>query len=132
MWQFRILKIFTPFGRNFGEMSRKLIWQRSHCGTVGDRAAAIAHYHQHIETVKAAVPAERLLIFSVDQGWAPLCRFLGVPVPEETFPNVNDRAEVKKTIAAIVRRAYAIVGIAAAIVVIAVYALFRFGTAALG
>jgi hypothetical protein len=112
MWQFKVLKLTTPFGRKMGEMSRKLIWQRSHRGTMNDRAKAIAHYHQHIEEVKAVVPAEQLLIFSVDHGWEPLCAFLGVSVPESEFPNVNDRAAIKQTIKGITRGAYVIVGLA--------------------
>ena len=80
-WQFKVLEITTPFGRKFGAMSHKLIWQRSHHGTMHDRAKAIAYYHQHIEDVKAAVPPDKLLIFSVEQGWQPLCDFLGMPVP---------------------------------------------------
>jgi hypothetical protein len=47
----------------------------------------------HNEAVKAAIPAERLLLFQVKEGWDPLCEFLGVPVPEEPFPRRNDRAE---------------------------------------
>ncbi len=108
MWQFKLLEIFTPFGRKFGEMSRKLIWQRSHKGTMSDRAKAIAEYEQHIKDVQAAVPPERLLIFSVDQGWEPLCNFLGVPVPDTPFPNVNDREEIKKVIKDITKGAYGI------------------------
>jgi hypothetical protein len=45
--------------------------------------------------VKSAIPADRLLVFEAKQGWAPLCAFLGVPVPETPFPNVNDTAEFK-------------------------------------
>ena len=30
------------------------------------------------------------LIFSVKDGWEPLCRFLDVPVPNEPFPHVNE------------------------------------------
>jgi len=26
----------------------------------------------------------------VKEGWEPLCQFLGVPVPDLPFPNVND------------------------------------------
>lgn len=92
-------------------MSRKLIWQRSHKGTMTDRDKAIAHYNQHIEDVKAAVPADRLLVFSADQGWGPLCEFLGVPTPETAFPNVNDRKEIKKTLHEITRGAYVILGV---------------------
>lgn len=74
-----------------------------------DREKAIALYHAHIEEVKAAIPGDKLLIFSVDQGWEPLCRFVGVPVPSTPFPNVNDRAQIRKVIANMTRGAYAIV-----------------------
>jgi hypothetical protein len=39
------------------------------------------------------IPAERLLVFDVRQGWEPLCNFLGVAVPDTPFPRTNDRAE---------------------------------------
>jgi len=41
--------------------------------------------------VAAAIPADRLLTFDVRQGWAPLCEFLGAPVPDAPFPYLNDR-----------------------------------------
>ena len=110
MWQFKVLEIFTPFGRKFGDMSRTLIWQRSHAGTMADRDRAIAHYQRHVDEVRAVVPADRLLIYSVDQGWQPLCAFLGVPVPDSGFPNVNDRASIKKMLAGMTRGAYVILG----------------------
>jgi len=105
-WQFKVLEWLTPSGRRFGDMARKLIWQRSHRGTMDDRARALAHYAAHIEEVRGAVPPERLLVYSADQGWEPLCRFLGVPVPDEPFPNVNDRAELKRSIERMVARAH--------------------------
>ena len=40
------------------------------------------------------VPASRLLVWQVKEGWGPLCNFLGLPVPEEPFPNVNDTPEM--------------------------------------
>ena len=40
----------------------------------------------HEREVKDTVPAERLLVYEVSQGWAPLCRFLGVPTSSEPFP----------------------------------------------
>ena len=81
---------------------------------MNDRGKAIAHYNRHIEDVKATVPADRLLVFSVDQGWGPLCEFLGVPAPESEFPNVNDRAEIKKTVREITRGAHVILGVGSA------------------
>lgn len=37
--------------------------------------------------------ASRLLVFDVAQGWEPLCRFPGVPVPVAAFPHHNLRAD---------------------------------------
>jgi hypothetical protein len=43
--------------------------------------------------VKAAIPAERLLVHSAKDGWEPLCAFLGVPVPEGDYPRTNSKEE---------------------------------------
>lgn len=123
LWQFKVLELVTPFGRKFGDMSRKLIWQRSHKGTMNDRAKAIARYDEHIAEVKAAVPPEKLLVYSVAQGWKPLCEFLGVSEPASEFPNVNDRAALKQVISKMTRGAYAILGIAAIAMAGLVYGL---------
>jgi hypothetical protein len=125
LWQFKVLELATAFGKKMGEMSRKLIWQRSHQGTMSDRAKAIAHYHRHIADVTASVPADRLLVYSVDQGWQPLCAFLGVPEPGGVFPNVNDRATMKRRIRMMTRAAYAILGLAALAVGGIAYGLAR-------
>ena len=55
-----------------------------------DKAAIVAEFEAHNEEVKRVIPPERLLVFDVKQGWEPLCKFLGVPVPEGPFPRVND------------------------------------------
>ena len=47
----------------------------------------------HNEAVKATIPPNQLLVYQVKEGWAPLCAFLGVPMPVEPFPRTNDRAE---------------------------------------
>jgi hypothetical protein len=125
-WQFHVLEFATPFGRKFADMSRKLIWQRTLQGTMDDRAKAIACYQAHIEEVKAAIPPERLLIYTVDQGWGPLCKFLGISEPTGAFPNVNDRAQIKKTIAGMSRGAYAILAGAALVLGLVIWGGIRF------
>lgn len=45
----------------------------------------------HQEEVKRTVPADRLLVWEASEGWEPLCEFLGVEVPAEPLPHVNDR-----------------------------------------
>lgn len=110
VWQFRVLYWLTPFGRSFGDMSRKLIWNRTLKGVMGDKALAVARYEAYTEEVKAAVPADRLLVYKVTEGWGPLCRFLGVPEPADPFPNLNDRAAIKKVIGGIIKGAYITLG----------------------
>jgi hypothetical protein len=125
-WQFKVLEAVTPFGRKFGAMCRQLIWERGHRGTMEDRAQAIAYYERHIETIKAAVPPDKLLVFSADQGWAPLCKFLGVPAPASAFPNVNSRAAFQQIKSGMVRGAYVILAIGAAALAGLVYGVVRF------
>jgi hypothetical protein len=57
------------------------------------RENVIAAFERHNAEVQRRIPADRLLVFEAAQGWAPLCAFLGVPVPDEPFPRVNDRQE---------------------------------------
>ncbi|GAB3433179.1 sulfotransferase family protein [Flindersiella endophytica] len=54
-----------------------------------DEAGLVAAFHRHTATVKAELPADRLLVFDVRQGWEPLCDFLGVEPPAEPFPHLN-------------------------------------------
>ncbi len=50
-------------------------------------------YLANIEAVKSTVEPDRLLLFSPGDGWGPLCRFLGVDIPDEPYPNRNSAAE---------------------------------------
>jgi len=54
-----------------------------------DKAALIKFFNEHNETVKAMVAEDRLLVYEVKKGYQPLCDFLGVPVPDNDFPNMN-------------------------------------------
>lgn len=53
------------------------------------RSELIAAFELHMDHVRRTVPADRLLVFEVAQGWEPLCTFLGVAVPEQPFPRTN-------------------------------------------
>jgi hypothetical protein len=50
-------------------------------------------FEGHNEAVRATIPAQQLLVYQVKEGWEPLCKFLGLPVPAEAFPRTNDRSE---------------------------------------
>jgi Sulfotransferase domain len=64
----------------------------------GDRETALMAYRRRTEQVRAAIPSERLLVFNVAEGWEPLCRFLGVPVPGTPFPRANSTEEFWKLV----------------------------------
>ena len=76
-------------------MSHATVWDGTFEGRFGDRDFAIGVFERHIEDVRRTVPADLLLEFEVAQGWGPLCTFLGAPVPEESFPRLNDTAAFK-------------------------------------
>lgn len=57
-----------------------------------DAERVMAGFRAHTEAVRQAIPPDRLLTYEVGQGWEPLCDFLGVAVPDEPFPRLNDRA----------------------------------------
>ena len=61
-----------------------------------DPGHMIDWYERHNEDVIAAIPADRLLVYRVSDGWEPLCRFLGVAVPRTTFPHVNSTEAFRK------------------------------------
>jgi len=62
-------------------------------GDFTDKASAIAAYRANNRKVRETVPADRLLIFNVAEGWAPICRFLNLPEPEAAFPHTHVRRE---------------------------------------
>ena len=72
---------------------------RDYEGHFGDRAFITDYFRRHNSAVVAGVPAERLLVYEVGQGWDPLCAFLGLPVPETPFPHVNTRTDFEAMLA---------------------------------
>jgi hypothetical protein len=81
-----------PKWRGYTDMMKGM-WQRSGLINAGadttsaDMRAAMERYHQEVQDT---VPADRLLVWSVSDGWEPLCEFLGAPVPDQPFPHLND------------------------------------------
>jgi hypothetical protein len=47
-------------------------------------------YVDHYAHVRAVVPKDNLLEFRSEDGWEPLCKFLGKQVPEGPYPHIND------------------------------------------
>ena len=43
-------------------------------------------YEAQIRRVKEVVPEDQLLVWNIKEGWEPLCKFLGKPVPDVPIP----------------------------------------------
>ena len=69
-------------------------------GDMHDRGFMTNFFRRHTEAVIAGVPKDRLLVFNVAEGWAPLCAFLGVPVPDTPYPRENSTQEFQTRVAA--------------------------------
>jgi hypothetical protein len=63
---------------------------------INDHAFMTGYFRRWNEDVIASVPADKLLVFQAKDGWAPLCEFLGVPVPTEPYPRVNSRVDINE------------------------------------
>ena len=116
-----------PKPRKIGRMTDNIIWGGKFDGKFEDKAYAEKVWNTHIADVKAGLPPERLLVFEVKDGWAPLCEFLGKPIPDEPFPRVNDKAQFHKMIKSMNRLAYVpwIVGGVLAAAALAAYMAFQ-------
>ncbi|WP_260516603.1 sulfotransferase family protein [Aliiroseovarius sp. M344] len=83
--------------------SQKLVGDQVFGGRPVTRDRAISVYEAHQKSVIREVASDRLLVYKVGDGWKPLCRHLGVDVPDQPFPNRNakegfhDRANAPPT-----------------------------------
>jgi hypothetical protein len=71
-------------------MIDEIVWEKEFDGRFEDRGYAIETFERHNAEVEQRVPTENLLVYEVKAGWAPLCEFLGVNVPDKPFPHLND------------------------------------------
>ncbi len=79
-------------------LGRTLIEGEIFDGRMADRAHAIATYEANVAAVLDTVPKDRLLVHKLGDGWVPLCAHLGVPVPEEDYPNRNNTSDFAEKI----------------------------------
>jgi hypothetical protein len=96
-------------------LSRPLPWfEEIHTNPIDspERQQAWIELHKKFQKeLKAKLPRDRLLVYNVKQGWAPLIPFLGIKddaLAKEDFPNINDRNTLK-----LVRKAMDLIAFAA-------------------
>lgn len=85
-------------GSPIGELIRRTVWDTlDH--RMGDRDFMVSYFDRRTEEIGQTIAEDRLLVYEVKQGWEPLCKFLGLPVPDKPFPRVNSREETKELLA---------------------------------
>jgi len=90
--------MIPPMGQGF-QIVDDVIWNGTFAGRFTNREHALHVFTEHNREVQETVPAQRLLVFDVKQGWRPLCEYLEAPVPDgEPFPHVNDAEEFRKRV----------------------------------
>ena len=70
-----------------------------------DRRILKTGYERHYERMQKIVPSEQLLMLTLGDGWGPLCKFLGKPVPDEPFPKLNESRVFRENYYKLHRRA---------------------------
>jgi hypothetical protein len=88
----QLAQIPDPAVRAQTEMARYVVAQATFGGDMSE-AHVVDIYKKHNDEVKRTVPPARLLVYDTGAGWEPLCRFLGVPVPEAPYPKTNSTEE---------------------------------------
>ena len=81
------------------EFAKTAIMEDHFQGRFLDKTFIEEVYNKHNEEVKAYVPANKLLVIDVSEGWEPLCKFLGMVIPSEPLPHTNKKEDFKTMLA---------------------------------
>ncbi|KAI0872555.1 P-loop containing nucleoside triphosphate hydrolase protein [Hypoxylon argillaceum] len=112
---------FPSFVRYYGEGARRLMRQKPE-GEIQRGTELIVNWNT---SVKAMVPPEKRLVMQLKDGWGPLCKFLGVPVPEGPLPRANDTEAVLQVSRDVTRRLMQIWGTAVGTMAVVGFAAWR-------
>src|SRR5829696_2257851 len=99
---FSFVGLFAPGVTGVVRLADRLVWEGTFDGRFEDRDYAMEVFERHNEAVLGRVPPERLLVFAVREGWAPLCDFLGVEVPDGHFPRLNEARQMRRRLLGLV------------------------------
>ena len=99
LYQWKVLSqdpMFVQFGRAIGSWKTMEyileILEDIYAVIENGEEASVQYFKEWANDVKSHVQEENLLVFDVREGWGPLCKFLGLPQPDQAFPRVNDTA----------------------------------------
>ncbi|KAL1877914.1 hypothetical protein Daus18300_002267 [Diaporthe australafricana] len=86
-WYMPLLTWPMPATRWFATWLELAVERTGEMGLLPFDEEYLTRYNEHVARV---VPPERLFWMEMSDGWAPLCKMLDKPIPEEPFPRAND------------------------------------------
>jgi hypothetical protein len=98
-----LIILFDPSLRQFGMFMHKVNTQVQGFDWP-EKDKALAFYDGYYREWRREIPSERILEYRVQDGWGPLCKHLGIPVPmvevggrmvKAEFPRLNDGASMR-------------------------------------
>ena len=93
----KVLSMLSPTSRKMNYVFDSIL--DASIGTCNTKSTYVIRkrFRIHNHRVKSIVPADKLLVYNVKQGWKPLCDFLGCEVPTVAFPHENIKSEFTNT-----------------------------------
>lgn len=83
----------SAFKSSPAAMAAKIVKVQTFQGRLGEESYAIDVFEKHNQAVRDTIAPERLLVYQPGDGWEPICKFLGVPVPKSDYPHTNSTQE---------------------------------------
>ncbi|XP_076801861.1 uncharacterized protein LOC143446209 [Clavelina lepadiformis] len=94
---YKLMQILSPTGWKFFKHDNSIHTHRYGFGMrhafdfsfVQNEMVLKKAFKQHMQYCLQNCPTDKLLVYNVRQGWAPLCEFLGKEIPDKPFPHEN-------------------------------------------
>lgn len=116
---FALASVFAPGVTGTVRLADHLVWEDTFDGRFEDQVYAIEVFEQSNEAVRRRVPPGRLLVFDVREGWAPLCKFLDVEIPDRLFPHLNEMREMRRRLLGLLALSAAVPAFVAVVSIVA-------------
>jgi hypothetical protein len=86
---FQVFEHMPPGLEPWFESMRQLMGERF-SNKLDDPVAMMKAFEDHNDSVREAIPPERLLEWAPSDGWGPICERLSLDIPNEPFPKTNE------------------------------------------
>ena len=80
------------------KMVYEVIWDGVFGMRMENKRHVINCFERHNQEVINSVPRGKLLVIEPGDGWAPLCEFLEVDLPENDYPRINSTEDFQKRV----------------------------------